>query len=105
MRDTTIQTGFSNLAKYIQQIENSVRLGLTGEVVRNTALVNLLYKKGLITEVEMTEAIGEVIRKANEVKPEEPKTEEAPKVELATPTAEQVADVQKSVVEESKTNG
>jgi hypothetical protein len=103
MRDTTIHGYFQNLVKYIQQVEQSARLGITGEAVRAQAFQQLLIKKGLITEEELTAEVGEVIRKANEVKPEEvAKTEEAPKVKLTVPSAEQVAAVEKSVVEEPK---
>jgi hypothetical protein len=103
MRDGTIHGYMQNIVKYIQQVEQSARLGITGEAVRAEALTQLLLSKGIFTQEEMTTAIGEVIKKANEPKQEEAvKTEEAPKVELATPTAEEVADVQKSVVEEPK---
>lgn len=102
MRDNTIHQYFTNVVNYIKQVEQSARLGITGEAVRGQSLQQLLIKKGLITEAELTEAIGEVIRKANEAKPEEPKPDEAPKVELATPTPEQVIAVEKSVTEEPK---
>ena len=98
MRDGTIHQYFENVVKYMQQVEQSARLGITGEAVRGQAFQQLLIKKGLITEAELTEAIGEVIRKANEPQPQA----EVPKVELTTPTAEQVAAVEKSVVEEPK---
>jgi hypothetical protein len=90
MRDTTIHGYLQNLVRYIQQVEQSARLGITGESVRAQAFQQLLIKKGLITEAELTTEIGEVIRKANEPKPEEHKAEEAPKVELTTPTPEQI---------------
>jgi|SRR5579864_2504167 len=98
MRDTTLWGHLQTLGSYIQQVEQSARLGITGEAVRNAALQALMIKKGLITEAELTEAIGEVIKKANEPKP----AEEAPKVELATPSPEQVQAVEKSVTEEPK---
>jgi hypothetical protein len=100
MRDTTIHGYLTNIVKYVQQVENSAKLGITGEAVRNAALQELLIKKGLITEQELTESIGNIIRKANEPQ----KQEEAPKgPEIVPATPEQVADVQKSV-EESKPN-
>lgn len=97
-RDQTTLGMLQNLANYIQQVEQSARLGITGESVRAQAFQDLLIKKGLITEAELTESIGEVIRKLNEPKPEA----EAPKVELTTPTPEQVQAVEKSVTEEPK---
>jgi len=100
MRDGTIHSYFENVVKYMQQVEQSARLGITGEAVRGAALQQLLVKKGLITEAELTEAIGDVIRKANEAKPD-PATE-APKVEIVPATPEQTQAVEKSVVEEPK---
>lgn len=103
MRDGTIHSYFENVVKYIQQVEQSARLGITGEAVRAEALTQLLLQKGIFTQEEMTIAVGEVIKKANEAKPA---PEEAPKVEITTPTAEQVVAVEKSVVvEEPKVNG
>jgi hypothetical protein len=99
-RDGTTLSMFQNLVKYVQQVEQSARLGITGEAVRAQAFQKLLIKKGLITEAELTEAIGEVIREANTPKPEEVATAtEAPKVEITTPTPEQVSEVQKSIEE------
>ena len=106
MKEATIYGMYQNLARYVQQVEQSARLGITGEAVRNAAFQALLIKKGLITEAEMTEAIGEIIKKANEPQSQETaQTEEAPKVELTTPTPEQVVAIEKSVVEEPKANG
>lgn len=102
MKETTLFGHLQSLARYIQQVEQSARLGITGEAVRGQAFQQLLIKKGLITEDELTESIGEVIRKANEPKPEETKADEAPKVEIVPATPEQVAQVEKSVVEEPK---
>lgn len=96
MRETTLFGHLQSLAKYIQQVEQAARLGITGEAVRAQALQQLLIKKGHITEAEFTAEVGEVIRKANEVKPEEAPATEPQKVELSTPTPEQVADIQKS---------
>lgn len=101
MRETTIHQYFQNLAKYIQQVEQSARLGITGEAVRAQAFQQLLIKKGLITEAELTAEIGAVIQKANEPKPED----ETPKTEIVPATPEQVVEIQKSVVEEPKANG
>jgi hypothetical protein len=111
-RDGTTYEMYQALLKYAQQLEGALhqleqqaRLGITGEAVRGQAFQKLLIKKGLITEAELTESIGEVIKEINQPKPEEPKAEEAPKVELTTPTPEEVAQVEKSVVEEPKANG
>jgi hypothetical protein len=107
MKESTIYQMKQQLLQYIQhvekslmQLEQSARLGITGESVRAQALQDLLTQKGVFTEAELTTAIGEVIKKLNEPKSEE-KAEE-PKVELTTPTPEQVAQVEKSVVEEPK---
>jgi hypothetical protein len=100
MKEATIYGMVQYLDKKINQLEQSVRLGLTGEVIRAQAFQQLLIKKGLITEAELTEEIGVVIKKANEPKQEEVATAtEAQKVELTTPTPEQVSEVQKSIEE------
>lgn len=99
-RDSTTLSMYQNLVQYVQQIEQSARLGITGEAVRAQAFQQLLIKKGLITEAELTAEIGEVIKKANEVKPEP--APEAPKVDIVPATPEQVAQVEKSVIEEPK---
>jgi hypothetical protein len=98
MRDATVYGHLQGLLKYIQQIEQSVRLGLTGEVVRAESLQRLLIKKGIITEQELTEEIGNIIKEVNKPKSEE----QAPKPELTVPTPEQVQAVEKSVEEPKK---
>lgn len=113
MQESTIYRMNQQLLQYIQhvekslmQLEQSARLGITGESVRAQALQDLLTQKGHITEAELTAAIGNVIKKLNEPKPEDAKAEEAPKVELTLPTTEQVVQVEKSVIEEpNKANG
>ncbi len=97
MRDNTIYGMYQGVVNYVQKLEQSVRLGLTGEAVRAEALIQLLMKKGIFTQEELTEAMGAVIKKANE-----PKPEETPKVEIAVPSPEQVQAIEKSVVEEVK---
>jgi hypothetical protein len=115
MKESTIYGMYQSILKYAQQLEQSLhqleqsaRLGITGESVRNAALQKALIKKGLVTEADLTEAIGEVIREINQPKVEEPKAAEAapateaPKVELALPTTEEVQAVEKSTIEEPK---
>ena len=99
MREGTIMQYFNNLAKYIQQVEQSARLGITGEAVRAQAFQNLLIRKGICTEEELTAEIGEVIKKANEPKAADEAAAQ-PVVEIAKPTPEQVQEVQKSTTPE-----
>lgn len=98
MKETTLYGILQKLDQKINVIEQRSSLGVTSEAIRNQAIYKLLIKKGLLTEQEFTTEVGEIIREMNQSNPEA----ETPKVELTTPTVEQVAEVQKSVVGESK---
>jgi len=77
MRDGHIIGQFQQVWKALAVIEQAMKMAVTGESVRNQALVDLLQKKGIITEIEMTHAVGEVIQKINQPKKEVPKKEES----------------------------
>jgi putative heme degradation protein len=93
MRDETIISEFKQIYKWLNQIENSVKLALSGEAIRAQATQDLLIKKGLITETEMQQAIGDIIQKLNTQK-EEPKKEEP---QIVAPTQEEIKTVADSV--------
>ena len=93
MRDSTIIGQIQRIIQYIAQVEQSARLGITGEAVRAQAFQNLMIQKGYFTEQELNEAIGAVIKKANEAPAPTP---EAPKTEIITPTTEQVQAIENS---------
>jgi len=97
MKETTLYGILDRLDKKVNIVDQRASLGVTSEAIRNQAMYKLLVKKGLLTEQEFTEEVGQIIKEMNQ-----PKQEEAPKVEIATPTTEQVAAVEKSVVEEPK---
>lgn len=98
MRDQAIIGGFQDLEKrlqqvvqFIQQFTQSVRLDSTGKEIRLLALQQLLYKKGLITEAEMTEQSGLVIQDMQKQAEAEAAKAAAPAIVPATP--EQTAKV------------
>ena len=98
MRDETIIKGVQSLeqrlgqvVQFIQNFQQAIRLDSTGKEIRLLALQQLLIKKGLITEAEMTEQSGEVIKQMQAQAEEEAKKAAAPAIVPATP--EQVAQV------------
>jgi polyhydroxyalkanoate synthesis regulator phasin len=96
MRENTIIQTFQDIFRRLALFEQSMRLGITGESIRNQALQDLLVKKGVITEPELTDAIGAVIKKAQQDAEDAAKKAKA---EIAVPTAEQVSEVQKGTLE------
>jgi len=104
MREGVIIGEFQRLGKAVQSlyqmlanISQHVQLGFSGNALHEEALKSLLMKKGLITDSEFKEALGEEIRKANEAqadaqnKEKEEKKDEKP--ELIKPTAEETAKI------------
>jgi polyhydroxyalkanoate synthesis regulator phasin len=98
VRDQTLIQQFSIIAQQLQLLENSMRIGISGEAIRNEALTSLFIKKGLITQEEITSSIGDVIKKYQEQKKEEV---EKKTTEIIVPTAKEVAEVQKSAGQET----
>jgi hypothetical protein len=99
MREQTIIQGFESLEQRLQQVvqfiqnfQQAVRLDSTGKEIRLLALQQLLVKKGLITEAEMTEQSGEVIKQMQAEAEEQAKKAAAP--EIVVPTTEQVQQVE-----------
>jgi hypothetical protein len=102
MQEATIINGFKSLeqrfqqiVQFIQNFTQSVRLDSTGKEIRLLALQQLLIKKGTITEAEMTEQSGEVIKEMQKQAEEEAKkqAEAAKAPAIVTPTPEQVQQV------------
>lgn len=69
MRDETIIQGFKSLEQrvgqviqFIQNFQQAIRLDSTSKEIRLLALQRLLIKKALLTEAEVTEMSGEVIK-------------------------------------------
>lgn len=102
MLDQTIIKGFKSLeqrlgqvVQFIQNFQQAVRLDSTGKEIRLLALQQLLIKKGLITEAEMTEQSGLVIQEMQKQAEEEAKKAAAPAIVPATPA--EVAKVNEEV--------
>jgi len=108
MREETIINGFKSLEQRVQQViafiqnfQNAIRLDSTGKEIRLLAIQRLLLKKGLITEVEMTEESGNIIKEMQKQAEEEvaKQAEEAAKPKLIVPTTEQTAQVAATTVD------
>lgn len=103
MRDETIINGFRSLeqrlgqvVQFIQQFQQTIRLDSTGKEIRLLAIQRVALKKGLITEAELTEMSGEIIK---EMQAEAEKAAKEAQEKAATPTIvaatpEQTAQVQ-----------
>ena len=92
MRDETVYglTGQLNdkinqIVQFIQNLQQAIRLDSTGKEIRLLSLQQLLIKKGIITEAEMTEASGEVIKQMQKEAEEQAKKAAAPAIVPATP--------------------
>jgi len=105
MRDVTIIGQFNKIGEAIKSLNEMiistmqhVQLGFSGNALHEEAIKSLLMKKGIITDTEFKEALGEEIRKVNEAQAEaQKKAKEEQKIELIKPSAEET-----KVVEESK---
>ncbi len=80
---------------FVQQFQQAVRLDSTGKEIRLLGIQRLLLKKGLITEAELTEISGEIIKEmqkqAEDAAKEAAEKTAAPTIVAATP--EQTAQV------------
>jgi septum formation inhibitor MinC len=104
MRDETVygiakqlKDEINQIVKFIQNLQQAVRLDSTGKELRLLAMQQLLIKKGIFTEAEMTEQTGEVIKEMQAQAEEEAKKANAPEIVPATP--EQVAKVEATKTE------
>ena len=104
MRDSTVIEGFKSLeqrlgqiVQFIQNLQQAIRLDSTGKEIRLLGLQQLLIKKGIITEAEMTEQTGLVIQEMQKQAEEEAKKAATP--EIVVPTAEQVQQVEATKTE------
>ena len=109
MRDETVyqminevKGGLNQVVQFIQNFQQAIRLDSTSKEIRLLALQRLLIKKSLITEAEMTEQSGEVIKEmqkqAEDAAKEAAEKAAAPVIVPATP--EQVAQVTNAPVTE-----
>ena len=102
MREETIINGFKSLeqrmnqiVQFIQQFQQAIRLDSTGKEIRLLAIQRILMKKNHITEAEMTEMSGEIIKEMQKQAEDAAKEaqEKAAQPTIITPTAEQTAQV------------
>ena len=97
-----VQGGLNQVVQFIQNFQQAIRLDSTSKEIRLLALQRLLIKKSLITEAEMTEQSGEVIKEmqkqAEDAAKEAAAKAAAPVIVPATP--EQVAQVTNAPVTE-----
>lgn len=96
MRDAQVYAMAQDLDNRLRQLTNFIQLHLSGSALFDEAMKNLLMKKGIFTEIELKEQIGEEIKKANEAPAPEP-VAEAPAAEgLVTPSPAEVAKVEET---------
>lgn len=95
MRDDTVyglvgqlDSKIQQIVQFIQGFTNSVRLDSTGKEIRLLALQQLLIKKNIITEAEMTDQAGSVMQEM-----QKQAEEEAKKTAIVPATPEQTAQV------------
>jgi len=102
MREETIINGFKSLeqrlgqvVQFLQGFQQAIRLDSTSKEIRLLAIQQLLVKKALLTEAEITEQSGEVIKQMQKQAEEEAaKAAEAAKTPVIVPaTPEQTAQV------------
>jgi len=102
MREDTIINGFKSLeqrlnqiVQFIQNFQQAIRLDSTGKEIRLLAIQRILMKKNQITEAEMTEMSGEIIKEMQKQAEDAAKEaqEKAAQPTIITPTAEQTAQV------------
>jgi len=101
MRDETVygiaqqlKGEINQIVQFIQNLQQAIRLDSTGKEIRLLALQQLLVKKGIITEAEMTEQSGEVIKQM-----QKEAEEQAAKAKIVPATPEQTAQVEATKTE------
>jgi len=104
MRDETVygiaqqlKGEINQIVQFVQNLQQAIRLDSTGKEIRLLAIQRLLIKKGLITEAEMTEQSGEVIKEMQKEAEEQTAKAKAPEIVPATPA--QTAQVEATKVE------
>ena len=87
----SVDQKIGQIVQFVQNFQQAVRLDSTGKEIRLLALQQLLIKKNHITEAEMTEQSGLVIKQMQKEAEEAAAKAAAPAVVPATP--EQTAQV------------
>jgi flagellar hook-basal body complex protein FliE len=91
MRDATIINEFGELRRSHNALAYHMQLGFSGEALFDETMKALLIKKGIITEEEFKEALGEKIREVNAKEEEAAKAQEK---ELIKPTQDEVSKIE-----------
>jgi len=101
MRDQTIIEGFKSLeqrlqqvVQFVQNLQQAVRLDSTSKEIRLLSIQQLLIKKGILTEAEITEQTGEVVKQM-----QKEAEEQAAKAKIVPATPEQVQQVEATKTE------
>ncbi len=99
MRDDTVyqiaqqlKGEINQIVQFVQNLQQAVRLDSTGKELRLLSVQQLLIKKGLITEEEMTAQTGEVIKQMQAEAEAQAAKAKAP--EIVPATAAQTAQVE-----------
>lgn len=94
MRESIIIQKFQALEKFITSVAYHMQLGFSGSALHEETLKNLLIKKGIISEVEFKEQLGEEIKKVNDAEAKRQQEEEdKKKTELVKPTPDETAKI------------
>lgn len=98
-----IEQKISQIVQFVSNLQQAVRLDSTGKEIRLLGIQRLLISKGLITEAELTEESGKVIKEMQEQAEKAAKeaAEAAAKPEIVKPTTEQVQQVTNTPVTEA----
>lgn len=96
MREAVIIQELQRLNNMVNQLAHHFQLNASGSALYDEALKNLLMKKGMITEIELKEQIGEEIKKVNETPAPEAKAEAPATENLVAPTPAEVAKVEET---------
>lgn len=90
-----LQGQIQQIIAFIQNFQQAIRLDSTGKEIRLLSIQRLLLKKNLITEAEMTEMGGEIIKEmqAEAEKAAKEAQEKAAQPQIIVATPEQTAQV------------
>ena len=91
MRESDVYTRFDAIKRYLEGLEQAIRLDSTGKELRLLGMQKLLVKKGVFTQEELTASVAEVMQEM-----QRQVEEQAKKVEIVKPSGEQVQVITES---------
>ena len=80
-----LKNEINQIVQFVQNLQQAIRLDSTSKEIRLLSLQQLLVKKGIITEEEMTSQTGEVIKQMQREAEEQAAKAKAPEIVPATP--------------------